>query len=365
MKKALVIASAVMTILFTIGLFTPLTINADGKFFPTDKIPPNIPYQRAIISYADGEELLILQSKFEGEAKDFGWVIPVPNPPKLGNMEPGHAEFLFRILASSTHPNYVETIPTIIILLFLASTILLIIRVIIYAINRKPIHILLKILGLIVATMWIILLVVIPVLQGRTPKETALSKGVDIISAQQVGIYDVKVIKSSDSGELIKWLNEHQYKFDQKDEKAFSSYIQKGWCFVTARITNEEIKDQKFRFYGKLVNPLVLMFPTKEMVYPLTLTSTIGSETEILIYVFGNNKVSANNRLTLEFAGELKLSYLSESKNIESQDGLDVTRFTGKYVTKFKERLTSIQMTEDLIITKAPDNQPYRRTIWR
>lgn len=361
MKKAIVIASAVMAILFTIGLFIPLTINADGKFFPRDQIPPNIPYQRAIISYADGEELLILQSKFEGEAKDFGWVIPVPNPPKLGSMEPENADWLFRRLFSLTYPHHVPVTGIIIVVLFLALTVFLLIKGILYARNKKPIPILLRILGLIVTIIWILVLLLTFIVPARM--ESTAYKGIDIINEKQVGIYDVKVIKSSDSNELIKWLNEHQYKYEQKDEKTFSSYIQKGWCFVTARINSKELNSRNLRSYEGLANPLVMVFKTKEMVYPLTLTSTIGSETEVLIYVFNNNKVSTNNRLTLEFAEESSLS-LTKLK-IESEEGIDITKFTGKYVTKFKGKLTPIQMAEDLILTKAPDNQPYRRTIWR
>ena len=58
---------------------------ADGKFY-ADRVPPDLPYQQAIISHQNGEQLLIIQSKFEGEGKNFGWVVPRPNPPKLGIM---------------------------------------------------------------------------------------------------------------------------------------------------------------------------------------------------------------------------------------------------------------------------------------
>ena len=39
---------------------------ADGKFYSREPVPPNIPYQRALLMYDDGTETLILQSKFKG-----------------------------------------------------------------------------------------------------------------------------------------------------------------------------------------------------------------------------------------------------------------------------------------------------------
>ena len=77
MKRVIFFAAVVTVCLAEIAL-------ADGKFYTVpERVAPDLPYQRALIAHDGNRELLILQSKFEGEAKDFGWVVPLPAVPEL------------------------------------------------------------------------------------------------------------------------------------------------------------------------------------------------------------------------------------------------------------------------------------------
>jgi len=76
----------------------PASALADGKFYSSERVPPGLPYQRALIAHDGGRELLILQSKFEGEAKDFGWVVPLPSVPELASMDMEACRRLFDYL---------------------------------------------------------------------------------------------------------------------------------------------------------------------------------------------------------------------------------------------------------------------------
>src|SRR5215469_85704 len=73
----------------------PVIGRGDGGFV-TVELPPwdkhkdiNEPTQKAIIVYDAGREDLILQVKYEGPTDEFGWLVPVPNLPKvkLGSMK--------------------------------------------------------------------------------------------------------------------------------------------------------------------------------------------------------------------------------------------------------------------------------------
>jgi hypothetical protein len=67
------------------------TALGDGCFvFKWDKaIDITEPSQKAIIVYDSGREDLLLQVKYEGPLKEFGWLIPVPSVPEVskGSMD--------------------------------------------------------------------------------------------------------------------------------------------------------------------------------------------------------------------------------------------------------------------------------------
>jgi len=64
---------------------------ADGFFIPkARKKMPDIPVQRALVKYQGGAQALIIESTLDGEGGDYGWIIPVPNPPKkFDKVSPG------------------------------------------------------------------------------------------------------------------------------------------------------------------------------------------------------------------------------------------------------------------------------------
>ena len=96
MKKSI---AAVLVIVLVLITATPAF--ADGGFFVHDPSRDiHQPAQKAIILYENGREDLILQVKYEGDADEFAWVIPVPNYPDVNVSEPE----LFVELAFSTPP---------------------------------------------------------------------------------------------------------------------------------------------------------------------------------------------------------------------------------------------------------------------
>ena len=84
---------------------------------------------------------------------------------------------------------------------------------------------------------------------------------VDVIREEQVGIYDVQVVKADHAGGLIRWLNENRFQFDEEDTRVFDEYLRRGWCFVVARVDPTRSADDRFTDEG-LVAPLILRFQT-------------------------------------------------------------------------------------------------------
>jgi len=84
--KAIQFALAFLSLLFVYHFSY-----ADGVYIPAArKKIPNIPVQRALIKYHEGTEVIIVESTLDGEGGDYGWIIPVPNPPKkFDKISPG------------------------------------------------------------------------------------------------------------------------------------------------------------------------------------------------------------------------------------------------------------------------------------
>ena len=134
--------------------------------------------------------------------------------------------------------------------------------------------------------------------------------GVDIIAKNRAGIYDVSVVRSDNADDLISWLNDNEFQFGDEDKAAFEDHIARGWCFVVAKVNpTEQQKGYEIITEG-LVAPLLLRFPCEKPIYPVALTGTGGHNTEILLYLASERKMSAEGRLTLRFAEKFNKSNL-------------------------------------------------------
>jgi len=183
-----------------------------------------------------------------------------------------------------------------------------------------------------------------------------------------VGVYDVKVIRGDSAEAITAWLQENEFAFDQADTAAFDDHVARGWCFVTAKTRPDAETEENPTTVNGLLAPLVLTFDVNEPVYPLALTATAGTETEILLFTLTDNKPTCNNRLELQCARKIDSRDVTDRLIIETEgdewtpmEGLPDRRMM---LCKFKGTMTAAQMREDLVFEPAPDNESYRETIW-
>jgi hypothetical protein len=342
----------------------------DGKFFIVpDRVPPDVPYQRAILLFHESRETLILQSKYDAAASavsdTLGWVVPVPAVPEVASVEPEIAATCFLQASVQTRPRALR-ISQIFPLVFLAATLsgfafLLVCLAQYPLVCRVPA----------LKTAWsrraksgaVVTLVALALLVITVPSLSMArgAAGIETVKAQEVGIYDVKVIRSDNGGAIAEWLTEHGFGFSDEDTRVLQQYADRGWCFVTAQV-RPGTKEKKIVAEG-LVAPLILEFESPQPVYPLALTATTAAKTELLIYTFSARKLTCGGRLTLRYAGEtatagpLKSIYLEMM--LQERPILRALPETAM-LCKFKGRLTPAQMREDLTFDPAPDDRPYR-----
>jgi hypothetical protein len=358
---------------------------ADGKFFSPGSIPPDVPFQRAIVVFDGEREILVVQSKYDASSEQglraLGWVVPVPTVPEVGTMAPPDAEIAFNLLDWATRP---ETYP-LFKYYFWPLLFVLVMRMVLRArtesggtLSRGRRWLLGSYLGNIA---WILVLLVLAATAYWGPRTGEQVKAaapapapVQVVMEATVGVYEVKVVKADAGNELVAWLNQHGFRFDAADEKVFADYIAKKWTFVTAKITPKAAEEKSALGRSGMANPLVLRFQSKQAVYPLALTATTGRETEIELYALHTHKMDAGGRLPLKFANRWdadgKVGRLTSEQGtsaniewlkywVEPKRFLARERLAEGYISRFRGRLNAEQMKTDLILSRAADDEPY------
>lgn len=216
-------------------------VYADGFFVWRQGADLKEPTQRAVIYYKDGTEVLLLQVKYEGQAKDFGWVVPLPSKPKVIAVEPNDNPFAELSLYTQRRASWG---------------------------SRTEVD----------------------------PVDPELESSISVLERKIAGVYDIAVISASNTGALTKWLNANGFSFPDNRKDVLEYYTAKKWVYAAMRIDpnaldSDEVKKLKT---GEL-QPIRFEFKTNEAVYPLKISSINSGVTEVLLYVLSDIPLLAKN----------------------------------------------------------------------
>lgn len=350
-------------IILIIIFYSMNTLLADGKFYGLEKVPPTIPYQRALIIFDGHHETLLLQSKydkydFDSQKKhSLGWIVPVPSIPNLASMPADRAQKLFFSLGFRSRP--VITRVSLYIaysLCFCAMALLIILCFFSYfdklslfpTFHRYRVKIF-------ISTFFLLII-------SSMGFPSLGIEGIEVIKTEKIGIYDIQVVKAQKADKLIHWLNKNNFKFNDADKSNFESYIKRNWCFVVAKLQIENKLEKREIITEGLVAPLILRFKTNNCIYPLALTATIGHNTQVLLYVVSQQKMISGGRLKLQYAGRKFGTYFENFLKdcVVPKDFFADSEENLSWLCKFKGILTSGQMQQDLHFNQAKDSEVYR-----
>lgn len=271
-----------------LGLLTVLSLAstclADGKFFgPVDIVdPPEIESQRAVISFRDGVETLIVQSDLSGSGSGgdtIGWVLPLPAAPsEIEACHPNALAPLNRLIA----PHVVQRSSGILVWGVLLLMAMLVICANAMARARGESVPLVLTLGmlLLIAMVGVLFMPSLGV-RGR------VSAGVDLIAAKRVGVYNVSVIQSRRGADVSDWLTSNGFASPPAVSSVISDYASDGWCFLTAKVAPSEGK-------GVTHHPLRVSFPIESPVYPMRLTGVDAEPILLDLYVIGEKRARSD-----------------------------------------------------------------------
>lgn len=210
------------------------------------------PGQRAFITWDDeaGMESFTVQPTFEGNAADFGMVIPTPSQPKLQEMP----RDFFRALALFT--------------------------------------------------------ILEPMDMSKFKPKLALTRATSLESAQSVdraqpvrvlekgvvGSLDYKILEADRADALFEWLKQNKYSYSG-DTDTLSYYVKKKWNFTVMKIDPRQMKKQTDGSYQGEVTPTRFTFKSDKPIYPLRITKiSVKDRTDALLYVMARQKMDMPER---------------------------------------------------------------------
>jgi hypothetical protein len=234
------------------------------------------PAQKAFITWEPNEkvETFTVQPKFQGNAADFGMVIPTPSRPKLDEMP----RDFFKELAVFTLLKKREQ-----------------------AYSR-----------------------LLPLRWGgmggfggggfggggfggggfggvMAPPPPPKPPTVKVLETGVVGSLDYKILAAERADDLFKWLKEHKYSYSG-DEATLDFYVKKKWFFTVMKIDTMQMKRNQDGSFDGEVTPTRFQFTSEKLIYPLKITQlSVKDKTEALFYVQAPFKVDLPGEMTYQY----------------------------------------------------------------
>lgn len=208
-----------LIILFIIiSLLIPTVSNADGMILPRPDYYMNETGQKAVIFYENGAEVMVLSVSFEGDARDFVWVVPVPSKPEVTK----GSDEIFTSLAEIVRPVYNGLMP------------------------------------------------MVAEISGKADEQV-----VTVVETKKVDYYDIAVLQSTESGALSKWLNENGYEYPLESSYILNDYIENNWYFIAVKIDVSAVEASEVQQGLKQghATPLKIEFASSGIIYPLRISS--------------------------------------------------------------------------------------------
>ena len=357
-------AAAAIAILAMLVMISPA--RADGKYFRQSNVlaEPEIPSQRAIITFRDGVQTLIVESTVKGQGESLGWVLPLPAEPI--SIEPCSAGTI-RSMAALVQPEikgdqlgkeWVQGSLTVLLIVIISCFTGTIAR-------RKG-------ASLLAVTLMVLLVLIIigsmlPALSAaRAGRSIA---GVNVVESKQVGSYDVTVIQDDSAKAVEQWLSENGFQFESAASKELARYVAEKWCFAVAKIRNDGDREHS-------PHPLKVQVPIAKPVYPMRLTGLTETPLQLDLYIIAEQRASTDHMATWHCdqfePGKRKNHYNFEQLVYVGNDygytighpDLVALMWPDCVLTSLHGRLTPEQMKQDMTIECGGGSDSKRHTIY-
>ena len=228
---------------------------ACGCFAPPDSATPIVQAgERILFAVQNGKVTAHIQIQYAGDAKDFGWLLPLPSVPvlKVGTDE------LFTALLAQTQPTYVvqnvqgKACP-----------------------NAGPS------LSLGCASY-------APTASVRGIPDEAVPPPTPLVVRSSVGPYEYAVLKADSKTDMLKWLSDNRFFIPTGTEDVVGPYIRPGSYFLALKLKSGASSGD--------IAPVVLEYASQLPMIPLILTSVAAQPNMgIQVWVVGTGRAIPRN----------------------------------------------------------------------
>jgi hypothetical protein len=148
--------------------------------------------------------------------------------------------------------------------------------------------------------------------RSMAPVDGARAKGVSILRSFSAGEYDILVLSAEQSDGLLLWLNENGYKMPEGAAPVLDSYIRQSMKFFVAKV-NLERQAKEGRTW---LRPIRVSFNTRKYMLPIRL-GTVNAEgaQDMIVYALSRNgRVESTNYRSVRLPTNVDIpEYVKES----------------------------------------------------
>jgi len=137
----------------------------------------------------------------------------------------------------------------------------------------------------------------------ESAKEAARSLGVVIEASYTVGEYDILILSARESGGLIKWLKDNDYRLPRGAEKVVDSYLKQDMRFFVAKVNLEEQSKLGYQY----LRPLQVAYESNKFMLPIRL-GTLNAKGKQELYVYAltrSGRVETTNYRTVKMPSDI------------------------------------------------------------
>ncbi len=182
-------------------------------------------------------------------------------------------------------------------------------------------------------------------------------RGVNVLSRQNVGPFDVANLAATDKDALKNWLDENDFQLDAGVIDLMQPYVADDWTFVAVRLRPENAGQE----LGGDLQPLWISFDSDTLVYPMRASANAKNSQQLWLYILADHRVEKQNAF-----GASRVSFADwlEPANVSNTA---LAPFVPRkfFLTKFSDTVNPAQVNDDFNFSFAPQDAQFRQVTIR